>query len=70
MNTYKLVLGSVSTPLDNLLQPVRHTLHTRQRTWILEGLPASLLLFGRDVLWHSQNIPQASLPHLRLVPGV
>jgi hypothetical protein len=27
MDTYKLVLGSVSTPLDNLLQSVRHTLY-------------------------------------------
>ena len=49
MDTYKLVVGSVSTPLDHLLQPVRHTLHTLQRTWVLKGLPASLLFFGRDV---------------------
>ncbi len=27
MDTYKLVFGSVSTLLDNLLQPIRHTLH-------------------------------------------
>jgi hypothetical protein len=27
IDTYKLVFGSVSTLLDNLLQPVRHTLH-------------------------------------------
>jgi hypothetical protein len=27
MDTYKLVFGSVFTPLDNLLQTVRHTLH-------------------------------------------
>jgi hypothetical protein len=27
MDTYKLVFGFVSTLLDNLLQPVRHTLH-------------------------------------------
>jgi hypothetical protein len=27
MDTYKLVFGSVSTLLDKLLQPVRHTLH-------------------------------------------
>jgi hypothetical protein len=27
MDIYKLVFGSVSTLLDNLLQPVRHTLH-------------------------------------------
>jgi hypothetical protein len=27
MDIYKLVSGSVSTLLDNLLQPVRHTLH-------------------------------------------
>jgi hypothetical protein len=24
---YKLVFGSVSTPLNNILQPARHTLH-------------------------------------------
>jgi len=28
MGTCKLVMGSVSVPLNNILQPVRHTLHT------------------------------------------
>ncbi len=27
MDTYKLAVGSISTPLENLMQPVRHTLH-------------------------------------------
>ena len=42
MDTYKLVLGTVSTPLDNLLQPVRHALHHVAQNlagyWLLQKL--------------------------------
>jgi hypothetical protein len=48
MDTYKLVFGSVSTLLDNLLQPVRHTLyHVAQNlavSHLEEPQPGDLLL--------------------------
>jgi hypothetical protein len=44
--TYKLEMSSVSTPLDILLQPVRHTVHHVAQARNFEVLPAFGLFFG------------------------
>ncbi len=69
MDTYKLVSGSVSTLLDNLLQPVRHTLHHVAQNLAVSHLedpqPGDLLLQclqvgGVDVLLQLHLYPAPS----------
>jgi hypothetical protein len=49
-DTYKLEMSSVSTPLDNLLQLVRHTVHRVAQKRNLEVLPAFVVFFGMEGL--------------------
>ena len=65
MDTHKLAVGSVSTNLNNLLQPVRHTLHHVAQNLDFGGSASILALLWKDGLsmciGRGQNIPQVSL---------
>ncbi len=51
MDTYKLEVGSVSTLLDNILQPIRHTLHHVAQNLDFRESKGILALFWNVSLW-------------------